>query len=57
MTQVVNHFEFHREITTKNGLIRNLSNYCELNKINLCELTPTTFIFDMDDEANFDDDM
>ncbi len=30
--QLVNHFEFHREISTKSGLIKNLRQYCEVNK-------------------------
>jgi len=55
--QIVNHFENHKEISTKNLLIKNLSLYCELNKVNLFDLTPTTFLFDMDDEVNFDTDM
>ena len=28
--QMVNHFEIHREITTKASLIRNLQTYCEV---------------------------
>jgi hypothetical protein len=56
-TQVFNHFEFHREISTKNCLIKNLSNYCEMNKITIFDMTPTTFVFDMDDIENFDSDM
>jgi len=55
--QLLNHFENHTEISTKNGLIKNLSGYCEANKINLFDLTPVTFCFDMDDEAHFDKDM
>jgi len=55
--QLLNHFENHTEISTKNGLVKNLSTYCEANKINLFDLTPVTFCFDMDDEAHFDKDM
>ena len=33
---MVNHFEFHREISTKIGLIRNLQHYCEVpNYLNI----------------------
>jgi hypothetical protein len=28
--QLVNHFEYHKEITTKSGLIKNLAQYCEV---------------------------
>jgi len=28
--KIVNHFEFHHEITTKSGLLRNLSEYCDV---------------------------
>ena len=48
--QAVNHFEFHKEISTKIGLVKNLQQYCELNKINLFDLTPATFIIDLDDK-------
>ena len=48
--QVVNHFEFHKEISTKIGLVKNLQLYCELNKISLFDLTPVTFIIDLDDK-------
>lgn len=30
LKQLLNHFEYHPEITTKNGLIKSLSNYCEV---------------------------
>lgn len=29
--QIVNHFEFHREISTKAGLFKNLKTYCEVS--------------------------
>jgi hypothetical protein len=28
--QIVNHFEFHREISTKAGLFKNLKTHCEV---------------------------
>ncbi len=67
--QLVNHFEFHKEISTKNGLIRSLGSFCSVkfivvyfnvekeNKLYLSEITPITFSFNMDDEVNFDNDM
>lgn len=48
--QLVNHFEFHKEISSKAGLIKNLSYYCEQNKTNLFDITPITFIFDLNKE-------
>ncbi len=29
--QILNHFEFHHELTTKINLIKNLQAYCEVN--------------------------
>ena len=29
--QLVNHFEYHPEISTKNGLVKNLSRYCKVS--------------------------
>lgn len=48
--KLVNHFECHHEVTTKNGLIRNLQIYCESRKVELFSLTPITFLIDFDDE-------
>lgn len=31
--QMVNHFEFHSEISTKSGLVKNLRPYCEVINI------------------------
>lgn len=31
INRIVNHFEYHAEITTKSGLLRNLAAYCEVN--------------------------
>ncbi len=46
--QMVNHFEFHQEITTKDLLFRNLLAYAELNKINIFDYVPLTFVVDVD---------
>ena len=36
--QLYNHFEFHRELTNKSALFRNLKAYCEVNR------APRTFL-------------
>ena len=33
--QLLNHFEFHKEISTKSGLIENLAQYCDVNYLNI----------------------
>ena len=30
VNRIVNHYEFHTEITTKSGLLRNLTAYCDV---------------------------
>lgn len=32
--QVLNHFEYHQEISNKEYLFKNILEYCELNKLN-----------------------
>lgn len=55
--QLVNHFEFHEEISTKSGLIRNLKAVCERDQKNsLFEVTPITFEVDFTSE-NCDNDL
>jgi hypothetical protein len=49
-TLCFNHFEFHREISNKQFLVRNLVNFCEANKLNAFDITPTTFIIDLSDD-------
>ena len=29
---MLNHFEYHRELTTKSGMLKNLTEICEENK-------------------------
>ena len=43
-SQVVNHFEFHTEISNKKNLFINLLRYCEYNRINLFAFYPLTII-------------
>eukprot|EP01016_Furgasonia_blochmanni_P056509 TRINITY_DN9650_c0_g2_i1.p1 TRINITY_DN9650_c0_g2~~TRINITY_DN9650_c0_g2_i1.p1 ORF type:complete len:722 (-),score=158.27 TRINITY_DN9650_c0_g2_i1:154-2238(-) len=49
--QMVNHYEFHREISMKNKLIKNLQVYCEMTQTPLHELTPTTFIIELENDS------
>ena len=46
--QLVNHFEFHNEISTKDLLFKNMLEYCEHNKLNVYKFVPLTFIIDSD---------
>ena len=43
-SQIVNHFEFHSEISNKKNLFINLLRYCEYNHINLFSFYPLTII-------------
>ena len=45
--QCINGFEFHRELTTKNRIIINLINLYDGNVNKVFEMTPVTFIIDM----------
>lgn len=47
---MVNHFEYHFELSNKQHLIKNLIQYCESIKVNPFTLTPLTFIIDCEDE-------
>eukprot|EP01022_Parablepharisma_sp_SALTPOND_P020267 TRINITY_DN363_c0_g1_i1.p3 TRINITY_DN363_c0_g1~~TRINITY_DN363_c0_g1_i1.p3 ORF type:complete len:332 (-),score=38.28 TRINITY_DN363_c0_g1_i1:2954-3949(-) len=49
--QIVNHFEFHQEITTKDLLFKNIMAYAELNKINIFDYVPLTFVVDVDSQT------
>ena len=52
---IVNHFECHEEITRKDKLYRNLKTFCELNRINIHEYVPITFIVNKRENSfNFD---
>jgi hypothetical protein len=52
---MVNHFEFHQEITTKDLLFKNLKAYAELNKINVFDYLPLTFLVDVDSQTYIPD--
>lgn len=45
---MVNHFEFHAEITTKDNLFKNMLSYAEYNKLNVFDYVPLTFVLDID---------
>ena len=47
---MVNHFEFHREITSKSGLLKNLKEICTENGLNLFDITPITFHINLIDK-------
>ncbi len=50
---MVNQFEFHREITTKHRLIKNLINYFNNDLQKVFEITPITFVIDIN-QADFE---
>lgn len=41
---MLNHFEYHQELSNKEYLFKNILEYAELNKINAFEFIPLTFI-------------
>jgi len=49
--QMVNHFECHEEITTKNLLFKNLLEYTEKSKLNIYDYVPLTFILNLKSET------
>ena len=51
-TQLVNHFEYHCELTNKSKTFINLFRYCEFNDINLFSFYPLTIIFNFN-SSNF----
>ncbi len=48
--ECVNHFEFHKEITSKNGFIKNLKKYAKLNVFNSFSYTPVAFLLNLDEK-------
>lgn len=53
--QIVNHYEFNSELTTKDKLFLNMNEFCESNKSNVFDYLPLTFVFDTSskDYCNF----
>ena len=50
ITQYVNHFEFHNELTNKANTFINLFRYCEFNDIDLFSFYPLTIILSSNQE-------
>ena len=53
--QIVNHFEFHEEITTKNLLFKNLLDHSQKTKINVFDYVPLTFILNLNSDIDNSD--
>jgi len=53
--QIVNHYEFNSELTTKDKLFLNMNEFCESNKSNVFDYLSLTFVFDTSskDYCNF----
>lgn len=45
----LNHFEFHQELSNKEYLFKNLTDYCEMNKINVFDFIPVTYCLSLSD--------
>ena len=50
LSQIINHFECHNEISNKRNLFVNLLRYCEYNRINLFSFYPVTIILNFKQE-------
>ena len=50
--QMINHFEGHAEITTKDALFRNMLGYAQGNKLNVFDYVPLTFVIDLDEDSH-----
>lgn len=44
--QMVNHFEFHNELSNKRNLYMNLLEHCKVNKLEITDITPKTFVIE-----------
>ena len=40
----LNHLEFHQELSNKEMLLKNMSDFCDANKINVFDYLPVTFV-------------
>ncbi len=49
--QIVNHFECHHEVTTKDCLFRNMYVHAESKRVNVFDFVPITFLLDVDSES------
>ena len=50
LSQIINHFECHNEVSNKKNLFVNLIRYCEYNRINLFSFYPLTIILNFKQE-------
>ena len=50
-SQIINHFEYHNEVSNKGNLFINLLRYCEYNGINLFSFYPLTIVLNFNDES------
>lgn len=46
--QVVNHFEFHNEISNKKNLYNNLFKFCKEKNLSISDIMPKNFVIDFD---------
>jgi len=53
--QMVNHFEYHAEVTTKDGLFKNMLSYAQSHKLNVFDYVPLTFTVDLDNDPKGSD--
>ncbi len=47
---MINHFEYHSELSLKSKLFENMKTYCQHHHININEIIPTSFILDLESE-------
>lgn len=52
--QIVNHYEEHRELSSKINLLNNLQTYCEENQRFLFDILPITYFVDLDHLEKFE---
>ena len=55
MKKMVNHFEFHDQISEKDNLFFNMQRFCENVKKNVFEQLPITFSVDLDNKNYVDE--
>ena len=54
--QALNHFEFHNELSNKEYMLCNLTEWCEHTKRNVFEVVPMTFVLNLAD-GQFDNNL
>jgi len=48
---MINHFEYHSELSLKSRLFENMKTYCLEHNININEIIPTSFILDLESDS------